>query len=45
MDFVVKLSKLKDLATGEAYDSIIIIVDKLIKYAIMVSFKESFNAE
>ena len=45
MDFIVKLSKLKDPATGEVYDSIMVIVDKFIKYAIMVLFKENFNAE
>ena len=45
MDFVVKLPKSKDLATDEAYDSIMVIVDKLIKYAIMVPFREKFNAE
>ena len=45
MDFVVKLSKSKDPATDEPYDSIMVIVDKLTKYAIMVPFKETFNAE
>ena len=45
MDFVVKLPKSKDPATQDAFDSIMVIVDKLTKYAIMVPFKESYKAD
>ena len=44
MDFVVKLPKSKDPATQDAFDSIMVIVDKLTKYTIMVPFKESYKA-
>ena len=45
MDFVVKLPKSKDPATQDTFDSIIVIVNKLTKYAIMVPFKESYKAD
>ena len=45
MDFVVKLPKSKDPATQDVFDSIMVIVDKLTKYAIMVPFKESYKAD
>ena len=45
MDFVVKLPKSKDPATQDAFDSIIVIVDKLTKYTIIVPFKESYKAD
>ena len=45
MDFVVKLLKSKDPATQDAFDSIIVIVDKLTKYTIIVPFKESYKAD
>ena len=45
MDFVVKLPKSTHLVTKNKYDSILIIVDKLIKYSLMILFKESYTAE
>ena len=45
MDFVVKLPKSKDPVTQDAFDSIIVIVDKLTKYTIIVPFKESYKAD
>ena len=45
MDFVVKLPPSKDPAIQDAFDSIIVIVDKLTKYAIMVPFKETYKAD
>ena len=42
---MIKLPKLKDPATGETYDSIIVIIDRLTKYAIIIPFKKSFNVE
>ena len=44
MDFVVKLPPSIDPATKVTYDSIVVIVDKLTKYAIMIPFKETYNA-
>jgi len=43
MDFVIKLPKSKDLVTGNTFDSIIIIIDKLIKYAIIIPYKETYK--
>ena len=43
MDFIIKLLKLKDSTTDEAYNLIIVIIDKLTKYVIIVPFKKSFN--
>ena len=37
--------KSKDLIIVEVYDAIIVIVDKLTKYAIIIPFKEKYNAE
>ena len=45
MNFVIKLSKSKNLTTQKMYNLIIIIVDKLIKYFIMISFCEMYTAE
>lgn len=45
MNFVVKLSKLGNLATKEVFDSIIVIINKLLKYAIIVPFKEIYKAD
>ena len=45
MDFITKLPKSKDLTTVEVYDAIMVIVDKLTKYAIIIPFKEKYNAE
>ena len=44
MDFVVKLPKSMDPATRVLYDSIMVIVDKLVKYALMLPFKETWDA-
>ena len=45
MDFIIKLLKSKDLITLEVYDAIIVIVDRLMKYVIILPFKEKYNAE
>ena len=44
MDFVVKLPKSTDPATKVVYDSILVVVDKLTKYAHLVLWKESGTA-
>ena len=45
MDFIIKLLKSKDLIIVEVYDAIIVIIDRLIKYIIILPFKEKYNAE
>lgn len=45
MDFIVKLPPSRDPTTREVYDAIMVIVDKLTKYALMIPFKETYNAE
>jgi len=45
MDFVVKLLKLKDLVTGDTFNSIIVIINKLIKYAILIPYKEIYKVD
>ena len=44
MDFIIKLPRLVNLVTNNKYDLIIVIVDKLTKYAIIILYKESYNA-
>jgi len=43
MDFIIKLPKSKDLVTGNTFNSIIVIVDKLIKYTIIIPYKETYK--
>jgi hypothetical protein len=38
MDFVIGLPLSKDSATGLSYDAILVIVDRFIKYALMIPF-------
>ena len=45
MDFITKLLKSKDLTIVETYDTIIVIIDRLIKYTIILPFKEKYNTE
>ena len=45
MDFITKLLKSKDLIMTEVYDAIMVIVNRLTKYAIILPFKEKYNAE
>ncbi len=44
MDFIIKLLELKDLVTGGTFNSIIVIIDKLIKYIILIPYKETYKA-
>ena len=44
MDFIVKLPKLKDLVTGDIFNLIIVIIDKLIKYTVLIPYKEIYKA-
>ncbi len=44
MNFITKLSTLKDLAWGVKFDSILTIVDRLIKYTMFIPFKKTTTA-
>ena len=44
MNFIIKLSESEKLVTKETYDSILVIVDRLIKYSHLIPFKESYSA-
>jgi hypothetical protein len=43
MDFIVKLPPSIDPAIKVIYDLIVVIVNKLTKYAIIILFKETYN--
>ena len=45
LDFITKLPTSKEPLTGTTYDSILVIVDTLIKYAYLEPYKEAFTAE
>ncbi len=45
MDFIVKLPKSTDPVTKDVFDSIIVIVNKLTKYAIMIPYKETYKVD
>ena len=44
MNFIVKLSPLKDPAWGVRFNSILMIVDQLTKYTMFIPFRESATA-
>ncbi len=45
MDFIVKLSKFKDLISNINYNSIFVIVERFIKYSKFILINESYLAE
>ncbi len=45
MNFITKLPKSTNLAIGDKYDSILVIVNKLIKYSHIIACKKKFNAK
>ena len=45
MNFIIKLFKFKNSTTQIQYDSILIIVDKFIKYSHIILFQKKFNAK
>jgi len=45
MNFITKLPKSTNPATGDRYDSILVIIDKLTKYSHIIACKEKFTAE
>ena len=45
LDFVIKLPLFKKLITGVIYDSIIVITDRLTKYAYFIPYLKGFLTE
>jgi len=45
MNFIIKLPKSTNLAIGDKYDSILVMIDKLIKYSHIIACKEKFIAK
>ena len=44
MNFIIKLSKSGKFVTEATYNNIVMIIDRLIKYLHLISFKESYLA-
>ena len=45
MDFIIKLLPLEDTITGVIYDSILVIVDRLTKYAQFIPWRKKESAD
>jgi hypothetical protein len=45
LDFIVKLPPSKEVITGVVYDSILVVIDRLTKYAHFIFYKEGLTAE
>jgi len=45
MNFIIKLSKSTNLAIGDQYNSILVMIDKLIKYSHIIACRENFIAK
>jgi hypothetical protein len=45
LDFIIKLPPSKEALTGVIYDSILVITDRLTKYAHFIFYKEGLTAE
>ena len=45
MDFIIKLLVLKEVITGVTYDLVLVVINRLIKYAYFISYKEGSIAE
>ena len=45
LDFIVKLSASKEVITGVVYDSVLVVTDRLTKYAHFISYKKDSTAE
>ncbi len=43
MDFIIKLLELKDLVIKDTFNLIIVIINKLIKYIILIPYKETYK--
>jgi hypothetical protein len=45
LDFIIKLPPLKEALTGATYDFILVVTDRLTKYAYFIFYKEGSTAE
>jgi hypothetical protein len=45
LDFIVKLPPSKEILTGVTYNSILIVTDRLIKYAYFIPYKKGLTVE
>jgi len=45
MNFIIKLLKLTNLAIEDKYDSILVMINKFIKYSYIIACKEKFTIE
>ncbi len=45
MNFIIKLLKLRDLVIKDVFDLIIVIINKLIIYAIIIPYKETYKVD
>ena len=45
MNFIIKLSKSKNSTNEKTYDAILVMIDRLIKYCHIISFKKTYNIE
>ena len=45
MNFIIKLPKSKDSTNEEAYDAILVMIDRLTKYCHIISFKKTYNVK
>jgi hypothetical protein len=45
LNFIVKLLLLKEVLIGVIYNSILVVTDRLIKYAYFIPYKEDLTAE
>jgi hypothetical protein len=45
LDFIIKLPPSKEALTGVVYDSILVVTDRLTKYAYFIPYKEGLTAE
>jgi antitoxin component of RelBE/YafQ-DinJ toxin-antitoxin module len=45
LDFIIKLPPSKEALTGVTYDSILVVTDRLIKYAYFIFYKKGLTAE
>ena len=45
MNFIIKLSKSKNSTNEKAYNAILVMIDRLIKYCHIIFFKETYNVE
>ena len=45
MNFIIKLSKSKNSTNEEAYNAILVMINRLIKYCHIIFFKKIYNVE